>query len=291
MDHKSKSLGYLTRRWTRGKQIAWVGLAELVVWGATYQAERRLRKTGPIRVLIDNSALAHGVTHESSWISTGTEMWGGRIPVDTGYLARLPVHGHTNQSETYREITYLIGISELARKGLIELVRSSELDAEACRHPPGLYSGYGWEDLSIFYGVTMPSLDERGYSVFEAVSDQSARLNNDAEEPFRTLLHYFPSGQSFDIWHLHTAHKHGVECFLTMDFKFHRQFQQSRKRSGFPGLQSKPWLPSELGRQIGLHPIHTFLVSHRNERFFTRHDLHMPDQRRRSRHSYRRQQP
>jgi hypothetical protein len=281
-------LSAIRRKWVTAKGKAWVRLAELVIWSSTYQAARRLRETGPITVLIDNSSVAHGVTHETAWISTGTKLWGGAIPIETGYSSRIPVHSHTNRSQTYREITYLIGIAELARKGLIKLVRSSELRAEAWRQPPGLFMGYGWEDLSIFHGIDIPSVDNRPFSLFGGVEDQRVRINRKIDEPFHSLLRYFPEKQNFDVWHVHTAHKHEAFCFLTMDFKFHRQFHQSRKRSGFPALRSEPMLPSELAARLGLRPIHSFLMSYRKKRFFVRHDLFMPTQQRRSRHEYRR---
>lgn len=46
-----------------------------------FQAEMYLRKTGPITILIDNSALGHGVTHETAWINTGKSWWGGKVPL------------------------------------------------------------------------------------------------------------------------------------------------------------------------------------------------------------------
>jgi hypothetical protein len=91
-----------------------------------------------------------------------------------------------------------------------------------------------------------------------------------------------------DVWHLHTAHTYETTCFLVMDFPFHNKFQQSSKRAGFPELRSKPMLPSELGAELGLRPIHSFIVSYQNQKFGVRHDLHVPTQQRRPRSGYRR---
>jgi hypothetical protein len=286
MNSRTRLSNAIRTRWTRAKHRLWQKTAEVFVFLSTIEASHKLKRSGPITVLIDNSTLAHGVTHETVWISTGTKLWGGVTPIETGYQSRIPVHSHANTSETYREIRYLIGIAELARKGHIKLVRSSELAAEAWRHPPGLLTGYGWEDLSIFQGIEMPNVDKRPFSLFDGVEDQRARLGREAVEPFRSLLSYFPEKHSFDVWHLHTAHEHEATCFLTMDFKFRRQFEQSRKRVGFPVLKSRPMLPSELAAEIGLRPIDSFMISYRNPKFFVRHDLHMPSERRRSRKEY-----
>lgn len=107
------------------------------------QARIRLRSLPPIRLLVDNSVLAHAVTHETAWISTGQSLWGGVHPVETGYSARVRVHALDDQTETYRNICYLPGIAHLAKLGLIELCRSTELNAETDHQPIGRFRGYG----------------------------------------------------------------------------------------------------------------------------------------------------
>ena len=150
---------WIRRTWASAKARTRHRLADLFVSMATFEAARKLRKSGPITVLIDNSTIAHGVTHETAWISTGTKMW-GNIPFESGYSARIPVHSHTNDSNNYREITYLIGLAHLARLGLIKLVRSKELHAESIRHPSGMFAGYGWHDLSVFKGIGIGNLND-----------------------------------------------------------------------------------------------------------------------------------
>src|SRR5215216_1438969 len=58
---------------------------------ATVQARLALRKSGPLRLLVDDTVLGHAIIHETEWISTGTKLWGGQVPVETGYTARIPV--------------------------------------------------------------------------------------------------------------------------------------------------------------------------------------------------------
>ena len=45
-----------------------------------------------VGVLIDSCVRTHAVTHEEAWIDTGTVLWGGVHPINTGYIARVPVH-------------------------------------------------------------------------------------------------------------------------------------------------------------------------------------------------------
>lgn len=85
----------------------------LLSW-ATLNARRNLSGGTPVRVLVDSTIHHHAVTHETAWVSTGTKMWGGVHPIDTGYMVRIPVHRRDSDKAAYQDINFLPGIVHLA---------------------------------------------------------------------------------------------------------------------------------------------------------------------------------
>lgn len=243
-------------------------------------AEMYLRKNGPIKVLIDNSALGHGITHETAWMNTGMSLWGGQIPVNTGYSTRIPVHAPDSSDRIYREVTYLVGIAELAKRGHIELVTSAELQAESWRQPIGRFRGYGSQDLNVFEGIHMLSVDGHHFDAVDAKATQQARLEKSKAEPFATLARLLPKKSNLDAWHIHTAHKHNLYCFLAVDFPLTENFRRASQRKEFPQINTKLMLPSELAAAIHLRPIETFVISYQDASWFVHPELSSPNNKR-----------
>src|SRR5262249_28230638 len=145
----------------------------------------------PLKILLDNSVLGFAVTHESAWISTGTKKWGGTVDIDTGYMARVPVHSAENRSEEYQNIRYLAGIAELAADGFLALHTSAELNGERWRQPLGRFKGYGWFDQSLFKGAQIATIDAplpldivigAGFERERTAQDQQRRLDSHQDE-------------------------------------------------------------------------------------------------------------
>lgn len=246
------------------------------------QAEVHLRKVGPIKILIDNSALGHGVTHETAWMNTGKSLWGGQIPVDTGYSTRIPVHAPDSSDRIYREVTYLVGIAELAKRGHIELVTSAELQAESWRQPIGRFRGYGMQDINVFDGIYMSSVDGHHFDAIDPKAAQQARLAESKAEPFATLVRLLPRKSNLDAWHIYTAHKHGLYCFLAVDFPLIDNLKRASQRKEFPQLNTRLMLPSELAAAIRLRPIETFAISYLDASWFVHPELSSPGNKRTS---------
>jgi hypothetical protein len=270
--------------WNNLRHKAWVWMAEIVIRVAITPAAYKLKKR-PILILIDNCALGDAVTHETVWISTGTKMWGD-IPFESGYSARIPVHSPENEQAAYNEVKYLIGIAELAKRSLIIVATSDLLRAERSWQPTGRFLGYGTNDLNVFANVKISDIGETYFDTLGGKEAVAAHLGCIEDEPFHTLKKFYEPNQSFDVWHLHTANIASAYCFLTTDRKFINKTRQAMKRKGFPQLGSLPMLPSELAKQIGLNPIHSFLVSYRNQVWAVRHDLSMPGGKRRAASAY-----
>lgn len=83
-------------------------LARLMLNYATKGASKALSESGPIKILLDDTVLDVAITHETKWITTSVQQIGGYEHL-SGHLARVPVHGIDNDSDRYREATFLTG--------------------------------------------------------------------------------------------------------------------------------------------------------------------------------------
>jgi hypothetical protein len=263
----------------------------LVSW-STYQARKRLPIDPPLAILVDNSVLGHAVTHESGWVSTGPKMWGPH-EIDTGYMARVPVHTDENETEIYRNATYLSGIAHLGKVGRVRLCTSAELRDETWRKPSGMFGGYGYFDFSVFGAVELECIDrlEGGWMLAPYApslqEQQQRRINSSDDLLFKALLNRLGEKQNLDAWHIRTAEKYGMFCFLTMDLKLRRTFERWRSYEPFKSMKTVVMTPEEFGRAFKLIPVPPRLHSYDGASFFVRPDLHMPGEKRRSRSAYR----
>jgi len=263
----------------------------LVSW-STFQARKKLPIDPPLAILVDNSVLGHAVTHESGWVSTGPKMWGPH-EVDTGYMARIPVHTDNNETEIYRNLTYLSGIAHLGKIGRIRLCTSAELRDETWRKPSGMFRGYGYFDFSLFSDVQLECIDRLegswilvpgGPSLQE---QQQRRINSSNDSLFKSLLNRLGEKQNLDAWHIRTAEKHGMFCFLTMDFKLRKTFERWKDYEPFKSMNTVVMTPEEFSRAFDIIPVPPRLHSYTDASFFVRSDLHMPGEKRRPRSAYR----
>lgn len=270
-------------------------IVDWLVDKSTWSAQRWIRKNGSVRILVDNPVFFHGVTHESGWISTGESDWGNQ-KINTGYLARVPVHYPCPGNREYENICMLPGLVHLARIGLIELYTSAELKNEQFRHPSGRYRGYGYFDYSLFSGLEIKSVDGSIYPDLgpsymnfpDPAEQQRSRIEQyRCDERFDRLVRCLGKNNSQDAWHIYTAEKNDMFCFLTMDFKLIRNFQAQSRSEAIRSLSTKVMAPLELGELIGLRKIHPHLFSYHNASFFVRSDLHMPEGKRRKLSDYR----
>lgn len=270
--------------------------ANWLVTLATYQARRTLNVSEPLSVLVDNSVLGHAITHETAWVSTGTSFWGGVHPIETGYRARIPVHPVDSQDPVYEHIKYLAGIADLARRGHLALKTSAELRDERFRQPGGRFLGYGSFDYSVLSTAPIESIDgfvgpTMGPSYLglpSAAEQQRARLLRSGDELHAALVRVLGEKNSQDAWHIRTAERHGLFCFLTMDFKLVRLVRQQAHREPLRSLRTLILTPADLGQQLKVAPLPPHLFTYNNATFFVRADLSMPGGKRRPLSGYRR---
>lgn len=255
---------------------------------ATRQASKKLAAAGMQRLLVDNTVLAHGVTHETAWISTGKTRWGGDEE-DTGYAARIPVHDDRDQSDVARSVRYLPGIVSLAQRGYLTLATSSELQDEQWTQPIGRFKGYGYFDLSLFGSVAFDVIEDPQYSVvfgesigFPGVREQRSRRLSAKEDPlYRQILSVLGTSNSQDAWHIVTSERNDCYCFLTMDFSLIRSVRAQAKNKAIEALMTRVLSPEEFGREFSITPISPKLFSYHRASFPVAHYNNWPDSKRR----------
>jgi len=247
----------------------WPKIAEWIVRQSTGRARSKLAGHAPVGILVDNTVLYHAVTHETGWVSTGERHWGPH-PIDTGYAARIPVHAPDDPSREYRNVQYLPGIAYLSRIGALTLYTSAELQDEQFRQPSGRYRGYGYSDLGIFGGLTIDSVD--GW-VFPHLGPKYLNLPTPREQQRRRLENYMDDGtyaalvqrlgkkNSQDAWHIYTAEKHGLFCFLTMDFRLIETVAAQARTDPVKSFTTRVITPEGFGKEFELRRIPPRILS------------------------------
>ena len=190
---------------------------------------------------------------------------------------------------------YLYGLAELARLGLVDLCDSYELRAEQFVHPMARYRGKRtWFEEDIFDGVGVTNLDgfpelevlknppeywdrlqlewdRRGGGMVLQANERhpewlfpdlyrihrtsSERIRNYGDPLHSELTRLLQGKTDKDAWHIVTAERHGMDCFMTMDYKLIRRLRQLRKNSLVRSLSVDVLTPSEWGQKWKLEPI------------------------------------
>ena len=288
------------QRWRNFKEhLRFKYTPRLVDWlldKSTMRAKAWVHANGGLRILLDNTILYHAVTHETGWVSTGTSRWGPH-EIDTGYAARIPVHPADLDSREYKNICFLPGLAHLSRLGLATLFTSAELQDEQFRQPSGRYRGYGYFDHSLFGGLKIDSIDGHVFPTMcpsffnlpSAEEQQRSRIDRHrADSAFAALARCLGPNNSQDAWHIHTANKHGLFCFLTMDFKLIRTVEAQARAAPIQSLVTRVLTPEQLADHIGLMRFPPHLFSYHDASFFVRSDMSMPAGKRRPLKDYKR---
>lgn len=253
---------------------------------STYRTRLRLKATGPIGVLVDNTVLSNATTHETAWVSTGQKLWGNQM-VKTGYSARISVHAANPATREYQNIRYLSGFSSLQRAGFINLYSSAELLYEQYYQPSGRFRGYNYADYNLLSKEKLVSIDGHvfphiGSSWTNPLSVQEQQrkrlLAMEAADPeYASLVNVLGRKNSQDAWHIRTAEKHNLFCFLTMDFKLIETLHAQRNSARIRALNTSVMTPTELAQYLRLFPINPNILSYTDASFPVRSDLSWPD--------------
>lgn len=264
-------------------------LANALVSVSVLRAKARLRRQPLKRILVDNTVLAHAITHETAWITTGKAFFGPE-EVKLGYSARIPVRVKDSSRE-YENVSYLPGIAHLARLGRVSLMTSADLELERFRQPAGRFSGFGYFDHDLFSDIPIESVDGIGDMVMgpewmklpSSAEQQRERLSKSSDPLYLGLLKHLGPKSSQDAWHVRTAEANEMFCFLTMDFSLCKTLNLRSAQEPIRSLRTKVMTPAQFGRHVGLFAVDPSLLSYSGASFPVRPDLHWPDNTRQKR--------
>lgn len=281
------------RGWVEGLRFRYLPqIANGLLDVTTRSARTALSSDKPLRVLVDSTIHHHAVTHESGWVSTGTKLWGGVVPIEGGYVARIPVYRHDSDKAAYQDIKYLPGIIHLARLGYIQLLTSAELEAERESQPNSRFRPTGYSDFSLLSGLRMESVDGRAWgTIYPGWRDdrqspqdrQRARIEASEDATFQGLRDALGQRNSQDAWHIRTAEVHDIPYFLTMDGPLIRAMTAQAGHRAVKSLKARVVTPAVLGQELGIGPFPPAILSYNDASFPVRADFHMPGEQRRRR--------
>jgi hypothetical protein len=120
----------------------------------------------------------------------------------------------------------------------------------------------------------MESLDGFHLDHVGAEEAQLARVGSCSDPIFQTILASFGKQSSLDAYHVFTAEKFDMFCFLHIDFGLAEIVRQNQSKKPFTHLKTKILRPSEFGELIHLRPIGTSVLSFEDSSFPVRPDLY-----------------
>lgn len=248
-------------------------------------ARSKLDLANPLGVLIDSNILHHAVTHETRWISTGQSLWGGRHPIDTGYLARIPVHDRETQKVEYQDIKFLPGLVHLYKNEHLKFWSSVELKVEQAQHPNARFDAIHLYDHTLLKPNDLDCVDGSPWGLLidrtlSQADAQQARLAASTDERYHELVKVLGPNNTQDAWHLRTAEIHGLPYFLTMDYRLIRNIAAQKRNRLIASLTTEAITPSALGSKLGLVPYPPVLLSYTNASYPVRADLSLPGDKR-----------
>ena len=251
---------------------------------STFKARGFLKSSEPIKVLIDNSVLGHGRTHETTAYLEKVNWPPGSEPSEVPIIHRTPINiKEKHGEEVYESVRYLPGIAHLTRLGFIQLQTSCELLSEQNHQPMGRFQEKkGYFDYWLFDGIKIESVDRYDVPDFDLdrlrknprinkviystdvdplgiypnnKENQIKRVSQSTDPLYVGLAKLLPKKSNLDAWHIRTAEAHGLLCFLTMDFKLRSLVEKNKNKEPIASLRTKVMTPKEFGEHMGLWPV------------------------------------
>ncbi len=247
---------------------------------SAHHARKGLATSDPLKVLVDNTVLGFGRTHETIGIVRETHWPPGGEPGQVIVCHRAPIdisqrYGSkklADDLDVYEDARYLPGIAHLTRRGLIQWKTSFELFSERSYQEIGRYQGKkNYFDYWLFEGIKIESVDGYGVPGISEIdlnpigvppdnrSKQIDRVSKSTDPLYKGIVGLIGTEKNLDAWHIRTAAVHGMFCFLTMDYKLRRIVKQNNGKEPIASLSTKVMTPAEFGRHIGLSPIDPYI--------------------------------
>ena len=293
---------FITRspiHWRGIKEAILYNWFNLLIRLSLFPAKILLKKYN-VKILIDSCVIANGVTHETEWVGPEAPKPGDSWDdiKSGGYLARVPRYSRYSKSRSYKDVKCLVPISQLAKLNVVELYTSEELSSERNHQPTGRYQGRWWFKYSLFDIGKIPSIDghdkiyfnpeemlnektrktlKRGnitskdidpFGIFpDNQKKQRLRIQSYAESDdiLNRLTKLLGSTSSQDAYHIYTAEKYGMYCFLTTDHKLVKNLRNIQNSKNALEINTKVMTPSEFAKRFMLVPIPPHWLSYHDK--------------------------
>ena len=199
------------------------------------------------------------------WYSTGTVLWGGKVPVETGYIRSVERGLPIKASKGGEQTRYIGAIGEKLRDNKLSAHTTDILTFEMLHQSGGRYSGKNYGDVSLLKDVNYVRHDTaRDFEFAFGLQDPIAALRSYLEQSndclFRKVKSELdkvskPEKNSQDAWHLKCAMELDVDLFLTCDTRLIGQIKSMTDVSLKISLSERVVLPRSFCESVGLLPL------------------------------------
>ena len=186
-----------------------------------------------LRLLVDNSVRHHAVALKGEWKDTGDVLWGGKIPIETGYIKSSERGVKVRESHGGDQTRYIASIANSKDELELTFHTTDALSFERFDKPLAQQFGAKLGDVSLLANVdlekhiTLPELKFATPSqnpleeLRHEISKQNDPIFNEIWSALRCVKKSDKSSQ--DAWHLACAIKLKMNYFLSSDSKLYGQ--------------------------------------------------------------------
>lgn len=207
----------------------------------------------PVKVLLDGMLRRWAITH--SWvIKPHTVHWG---PTEiTLPVANLEPKARLGQSQRWRQrqLDCLAQIGHLAEVGRIKCYTTIEIEFEGMGRPG--VAGTGTE-IDLFRNLEIEQIPPAAHRTMrwtasegETKERKQSFLKSIRQPRFLELVSVIGSKHASDIFHLWSAEKVGLDCFLTADRKFINAVNHAKQNNRTVRFPVDVLSPSELCERL-----------------------------------------
>ncbi len=217
-----------------------------------------------MKVLIDTSVFHHAAATRSEWKDNGTKLWGGEIPIQTGWIQTVESGHPISASKGGEQTWYISALAEAFQDGLVEAHTTDALDIErmcedrARKRSTQLGAASLFQGLKLLGHTTLPNL-QISIRADDPKTQLRQEISRQKDQTFRDILAAIDQVRSTeknsqDAWHLRCTLALGLDTFLTTDTKLIGQIKSIAKQEIRTRLLEAVKLPSTLCDQLKITP-------------------------------------
>lgn len=218
-----------------------------------------------MNILVDNSVRHHAVALKGEWVDTGTVLWCGRIPIQTGYLRSHERGQPVRKSHGGDQTRYIASIASKVDELKLRFHTTDALTIEKMHLPAGKQSGTNYGDVSHFANMTFENhttLPELEFAIpnQQPIVELRKEIEKQSDPVFSEIWSELKKikltdKSSQDAWHLYCAIKLRMDFFLTADSTLFGQVRSIPARIVRQRLAKLVARPFELCRHLEIEPL------------------------------------